>query len=208
MGAKYDFDEALGFYGQYHNNPINQLIHVIFVPCIVWSAMVIFNYANLNYFINLNDILGITSKSLPFPLSYMNENTLLSFALVMTVYLTYYYATLKFFPAVTYALIILWPSLFTATSFYLNTPGAWQYALALHVFAWYMQIHPGHGIFEKRNAAIADNFWAGLLPGPFFAWFEVLFFFGWNPQLKAHLQTKIDSNIAEWKATSKAVKSQ
>lgn len=85
-------------------------------------------------------------------------------------------------------MIILWPSLFTATSFYRNTPGAWQYALALHVFAWYMQIHPGHGIFEGRNAAITDNFWAGLLPGPFFAWFEVLFFFGWNPKLKAHLQ--------------------
>ena len=87
----FDLEGALGFYGSYHNNKMNQvcafarnpsslivpplhctpcaarpcsqlpasvslspylclsqLIHVIFVPCIVWSFMVVINYLSLD----------------------------------------------------------------------------------------------------------------------------------------------------------------
>ena len=32
--------EELTFYGAYHNNPVNQLIHFIFVPLILWTVAV------------------------------------------------------------------------------------------------------------------------------------------------------------------------
>ena len=38
------YKENLKFYTSYHSNPINQLIHFIFVPVIFWSALVLLDY--------------------------------------------------------------------------------------------------------------------------------------------------------------------
>jgi hypothetical protein len=35
--------------------------------------------------------------------------------------------------------------------------GAWNWALLVHVFSWYMQIHPGHAILEGRKPALLDS---------------------------------------------------
>lgn len=35
---------------------------------------------------------------------------------------------------------------------------AWAWALAAHVLGWYMQIHPGHVVLEKRKPALMDSF--------------------------------------------------
>lgn len=40
MGLSRDLLEQLAFYGSYHRNRWNQLIHFVFVPLIVWSAVV------------------------------------------------------------------------------------------------------------------------------------------------------------------------
>ena len=32
--------DQLVFYGSYHNNPINQVIHFVFVPAILWTVSV------------------------------------------------------------------------------------------------------------------------------------------------------------------------
>ena len=34
------FKESLVFYTMFHSNPINQLIHFVFVPAIFWSVLV------------------------------------------------------------------------------------------------------------------------------------------------------------------------
>lgn len=39
MGA-FSLEDQLTFYGAFHHNKWNQLIHIVFVPAIVWSAMV------------------------------------------------------------------------------------------------------------------------------------------------------------------------
>jgi uncharacterized membrane protein YGL010W len=31
---------SLSFYGAYHSHPGNKLVHIVFVPCIWWSAAV------------------------------------------------------------------------------------------------------------------------------------------------------------------------
>jgi Protein of unknown function (DUF962) len=39
-----DYKQSLTFYTSYHSNPINQLIHFIFVPVIFWSTLVLLCY--------------------------------------------------------------------------------------------------------------------------------------------------------------------
>ncbi len=44
LGFNFNLREQLVFYGSYHSNPINQAIHFIFVPCILWTVAVWFAY--------------------------------------------------------------------------------------------------------------------------------------------------------------------
>lgn len=198
-------EEALGFYGSYHMNPINQIIHVCFVPCIIWTAFVLFSYVSvdtvLGRHVYLFDLLGIKTGG-NFYLSYINDNLVLGGGSLLFTALSIYYLTLTFVPAATY-ISLMSVMLVTACKFWQTTPNAWMYALALHVFSWYMQLHPGHGIFEKRAAALNDNFIKGTAMGPLFAWMEVLFFLGWNPALKQRIHDLAHYNIAVWKESLK-----
>merc|ERR1719223_1823782 len=47
-------DDALAFYGVYHRDPINQLIHFFGVPCIIWSFLVFFAHLNISSSIKIN----------------------------------------------------------------------------------------------------------------------------------------------------------
>ena len=44
-GLNFDLLQQLTFYGAYHSNPWNQLIHFFFVPCILWSLLVWLAYS-------------------------------------------------------------------------------------------------------------------------------------------------------------------
>lgn len=45
LGFNLNFYDQLSFYGAYHHNKWNQLVHFIFVPAIFWSASVWLAYA-------------------------------------------------------------------------------------------------------------------------------------------------------------------
>ena len=40
MRKNTDFEKELGFYGSYHQDKVNQIIHLIFIPAIWWSINV------------------------------------------------------------------------------------------------------------------------------------------------------------------------
>jgi uncharacterized membrane protein YGL010W len=65
---------------------------------------------------------------------------------------------------------------------------AWRLAVGLHVLAWYMQIHPGHGVFEKRKPALLDSLVQAFALAPLFVHMEVLFWCGYRPKLQADLK--------------------
>ncbi len=44
LGFNLNFYDQLSFYGAYHHNKWNQLVHFIFVPLIFWSASVWLSY--------------------------------------------------------------------------------------------------------------------------------------------------------------------
>ena len=65
-------------------------------------------------------------------------------------------------------------------------------ALGIHLFSWIAQFI-GHGVFEGRAPALLDNLVQALFLAPFFVWMEILFAFGYRPELKARL----DENVAK-----------
>ena len=64
---------------------------------------------------------------------------------------------------------------------------AWEWALVAHVLSWYMQIHPGHIIFEKSKPALTDSVVQAFATAPFFVWLEFLFVCGYRPKLRAEI---------------------
>lgn len=47
----------------------------------------------------------------------------------------------------------------------LQVPDAWAWALGMHAFSWYMQIHPGHAVLEGRKPALLDSLSQVRAPG-------------------------------------------
>ena len=72
---------------------------------------------------------------------------------------------------------------------------------ALHVLGWYMQLHPGHKIFERRKPALLDGLVQSFLTAPFFVFTELLFWLGFRKQLRAELEELI---LARTKALAQA----
>lgn len=82
----------------------------------------------------------------------------------------------------------------------LDTYGATAnyWAGALNVVSWIAQF-VGHGKFEGRAPALIDNLVQALFLAPFFVWFEVLFFLGYRPELKARLDKAVEEEIKKFK---------
>lgn len=57
-------------------------------------------------------------------------------------------------------------------------------ALYSQLLAWYLQIHPGHAIFEGAKPAILSAIGQTLSIAPLFAFYEGLWFIGINKQLQ------------------------
>jgi uncharacterized membrane protein YGL010W len=120
---------------------------------------------------------------------------------VVTFYALYYlllepFATIFYLPFL-YSLVYL-------ANVFVNTfhDNANIYALYLHIFSWTAQIL-GHQIFEKRAPAFLDSALQAFLLAPLFIWLELLFSFGYRPQLKLRLEKKAEEAIREWKKTKK-----
>lgn len=84
---------------------------------------------------------------------------------------------------------------------------AWAWALGLQLVSWYMQIHPGHAIFEKRKPALVDSVVDALLTGPLFVWLDLLFMLGYRPGLQAEVKARASEarkNSLDKQAASRA----
>jgi uncharacterized membrane protein YGL010W len=64
----------------------------------------------------------------------------------------------------------------------------------------------GHGVFEGRAPALLDNLVQALFQAPFFVWLEVLFMFGYRPELKARLDTAIQKDVKKFQEDAAAKK--
>lgn len=76
-------------------------------------------------------------------------------------------------------------------------------AIGVHIFSWLIQF-VGHGVFEGRAPALLDNLVQAIFLAPFFVWLEVLFAFGYRPELKARLDSAVRKEVAKFKAEKDA----
>jgi uncharacterized membrane protein YGL010W len=76
------------------------------------------------------------------------------------------------------------------------------WAGGIHIVSWLAQF-VGHGKFEGRAPALLDNLVQAVLLAPLFVWMEILFFFGYRPELKARMEKGVEVEIAKFRKEQK-----
>jgi 2-hydroxy fatty acid dioxygenase len=77
------------------------------------------------------------------------------------------------------------------------------WALALHVGSWIAQF-VGHGKFEGRKPALLDNLFQAFFLAPLFVWLEILFMFGYRPDLQQRVEAFVKEDVAKFRASQKS----
>ncbi|GME22428.1 uncharacterized protein LTHEOB_11616 [Neofusicoccum parvum] len=177
-----NLEKQLTFYGSYHHNPVNIGVHITCVPLIMMTA---FLFLANTPAITVPDALSI--PNLP-----LNAGTIFA-ALYSVLYIL----------MEPVAGGLLAPLIFAGTAtvqHLLATYGATanHYAIGVHVVAWIAQFI-GHGKFEGRAPALLDNIVQALFLAPFFVWLEVLFHFGYRPELKSRIDSAVQVNLKKFK---------
>ena len=98
---------------------------------------------------------------------------------------------------------ILAPILIGATAFANHLTSRYgmranYWAITLHVASWIAQF-VGHGAFEKRAPALLDNLIQAIFLAPFFVWMEILFYFGYRPELRGRLDKAVQQEIEKFR---------
>ncbi|KAG6849665.1 hypothetical protein H0H93_006507 [Arthromyces matolae] len=180
----FNVDKQLTFYGAYHSNKTNVLIHIVFVPVLLWTFHVLVAELPVPSFV---------------PEIHYQINDYLRFDLNMAaihagVYLAYY-LTLEPVAAILYAPQLLL-SLLTSTAFYAATRDNWNKAAYIHACSWIAQFL-GHGLAEKRAPALLDNLLGAVVLAPFFVHLEILFALGYKPEMHKRINNEIGKEITK-----------
>ena len=196
LGLNFDLLDQLSFYGAYHRHPVNKAIHLVFVPCIIWSALVWM----AGYVPEAAEGVSLAGafRAIGVPRFLASAAVPNLGALALIAYSAYYVALEPI--AGTSWFVMCGLPMWLSASWFESAVGwdaAWRWALALHVLAWYAQIHPGHVVFEKRRPALLDSLAQSLVLAPLFVWMEVLFACGYRPGLRSDVDRWVKRSLAE-----------
>eukprot|EP00744_Colponema_vietnamica_P007471 GILI01010754.1.p2 GENE.GILI01010754.1~~GILI01010754.1.p2 ORF type:complete len:210 (+),score=56.07 GILI01010754.1:55-630(+) len=173
--------EHFSSYGSYHNNGVNKFIHIICVPIIVWSLLVMIRPIPFDVVTSSVEVL----KTLP-------SGWEAHWGMPALVLLILYYFLLDF--GVGLVASVLFAFLFYSSNvFAVTIPNSYNLAIAIHVVSWILQFI-GHGVFEKRRPALLDNI-LQVFVAPFFVTLEVMFMVGYKPAVHRECQKRIGQNI-------------
>jgi uncharacterized membrane protein YGL010W len=108
---------------------------------------------------------------------------------------------------------VLLPVIFGWTAYANHLTSTYPYdanvaGVVVEVVAWIAQFI-GHGVFEGRAPALLDNLLQSLVLAPFFVFMEVLFKFGYRPELHKRVQVGVLKEIKKFhteKAAAAAAK--
>ena len=81
------------------------------------------------------------------------------------------------------------------TTMYGATANYW--ALGIFLISWIAQFI-GHGVFEGRAPALLDNLVQAVFLAPFFVWMEILFSFGYRPELRSRVDIAVQKEVARF----------
>ncbi|KAJ5157809.1 uncharacterized protein N7482_008909, partial [Penicillium canariense] len=182
-GTMADFPQ----YGAYHNNPVNVAIHITCVPILLFTGIVL--ACNCPPLLPTPDVLSF--QYLP-----ANAGTIGAFIYAI------FYVLLEPVAGGLLAPLVIGSA--ACGNYLLGTYG-WEvnyWAGGIHVVSWLAQF-VGHGKFEGRAPALLDNLAQALLLAPLFVWMEILFFFGYRPELKARMDKNVETEIAKFRKEKK-----
>ncbi|GJD09932.1 hypothetical protein Gasu2_41550 [Galdieria sulphuraria] len=156
----FDLEEQYTFYASYHSNLVNKLVHILFVPIILWSTLVFVSFTGVLFpkaQENLVRFAPILASTFP-----------LNGALLLASSYIFYYEVLNAkagFPASILVTVLLFlANLFVRS---VSVKKAILWALLLNITGWIAQFI-GHGVFEKRRPALLDNLIQAFATAPLF----------------------------------------
>jgi len=176
-----ELEKQLAFYRSYHHNPTNVFVHLIFIPILTFTALL---------------MATSTGDFIEFQYIPINGAAVIVGGYLFTYFLMEPVAGASMAPVV---VAMLW---------YLNKlhieygSQAIQVAAIVNVLSWIAQFI-GHGVFEKRAPALKDNLVQAFLLAPFFVWFELLFSCGYRPELHDRVEKMAVAAIEKYKAEQK-----
>lgn len=182
----FDLEKHFAFYGAYHSNPVNIIIHMFFVWPIFYTSLILLYFTPAFFECPFQCHLGLVPN----------------FGLLLAlIYALFYFLMDK--KAGSLAAILCLGCWVSASLLAKNLEFslAWKVVLAAQLFCWTGQFI-GHGVFEKRAPALLDNLAQAFLMAPFFVLLEALqWFFSYEPYpgFDAAVKAKIDAEIKEWK---------
>jgi len=187
----FDLERHFAFYGAYHSDSINVLIHTIFVWPILFTTLVLLYFTPALY--TPSPQIGL----------FQSGFLVFNFGFLFTLIYAFFYVAFDKRAGALAALLcfVCW----VGASFLASRLGfslAWKVVLAAQLLCWTAQFI-GHGVFEKRAPALLDNLLQAFLMAPFFVLLEVLqTFCGYEPYSGFHasVRAKIDAERKEWQS--------
>mmetsp|Transcript_17554 Transcript_17554/g.38391 ORF Transcript_17554/g.38391 Transcript_17554/m.38391 type:complete len:250 (-) Transcript_17554:1928-2677(-) len=193
-----DISDALAFYGVYHQDKVNQVIHFFGVPGILYTALLFTVHLPLPF-------VSFGLPSLP-----LLKPHRVTWGTAATVWYMLFYVKIDRFGGSLFALVV-YAMYASAVRWYerdqaaaqkkgdevvswMGTGKVLRYAALLHVLCWYVQIHPGHAIYEGAKPALMDSVGGALSTAPLFAFYEALWMIGVNKEL----QTQTLEQVAKY----------
>ncbi|KAJ3228758.1 hypothetical protein HDU78_009582 [Chytriomyces hyalinus] len=187
MSALFSFRKQYAQYAEYHDVAVNQRIHTVFVPMLVFTAMVMINSA--------------TAPFGEWPLDQLNI-AFNAASVLWSIYAVYYVILHPVLGGSAAAALFgcLWVSnAFVAHAHEVTGMDAFTLALGLHVFSWIVQF-VGHGVFEGRAPALLDNLLQALVLAFFFVWTHSIFDLGFYPDLAQEFKAETKKRVQAFKA--------
>ncbi|KAH3687375.1 hypothetical protein WICPIJ_001652 [Wickerhamomyces pijperi] len=187
-GGLWNLPSQLAFYRSYHHDPINVLIHALFIPTILYTSTGILANVQLPY-------QYIPDELKPYE-SYLNLGSL-----IIGVGYAGYYLLLDWRAGII-AAPVLWAFVHTNVINLSSIEGYNNYLWTGFVIGWIVQFI-GHGFFEKRAPALLDNLLQALVLAPFFVVFEAIFLLGLRSELRENMEVRALENIEKFKEANK-----
>lgn len=93
----------------------------------------------------------------------------------------------------------IWYGLWYGSTLLARThPDATKIAIGIKAFGWISQFY-GHGVHEGRAPALLDNLLGAVVLAPFFVFLEVIFHFGYRPQLQKELKNDVGKLVTKYR---------
>jgi uncharacterized membrane protein YGL010W len=192
MGDLFDLEKQFSFYGSYHSNKVNIIIHIFFVWPIFYTSLILWAYTPALA------PLPLAASTLP-----LQEYMVLNWSFFQAAIYGLYYIALDKKAGSLGALICLgcWIGA-NAVAQSLPWSLSWKIVLASQVTCWFFQIF-GHQKFERRAPALLDNLPQAFVMAPFFVLLECLQVFGYEPYpgFQEKVQKNVDAAIREFRSS-------